>query len=111
SILHHLSSGDKLKTNQIVLIDFGVKVNGYCSDMTRTIFYGTKAEEFKKIYNIVKESQMIAINYVNKNKNNKIILSNMDKVARDYITSNGYETIPHSLGHGIGLEVHESPIL
>lgn len=130
AIPHHLTGDDVLKnkTGQYVLMDFGVKIDNYCSDMTRTIFFGTPSSTQILIYNTVKESQEKAIkliisNYRQKNNtkinyhkstmiNQKgISASKIDKIARDYIISMNYPSIPHSLGHGIGLDVHEYPSL
>lgn len=111
SIPHHQNTNIKLNKNQIILMDFGVKFENYCSDMTRTVFFGKPDHKYLKIYQTVKDAQEQAINFVNKNANKIIKLSDVDKAARDYILQSGFESIPHSLGHGIGLEVHESPNL
>lgn len=105
--IHHKPTDQRLKTKDIILMDFGAKVENYCSDMTRTIFLGKATSEQKKIYQTVLEAQKRAM----KQLNNGIKASSVDKIARDYIVSQGYPTIPHSLGHGVGLEVHESPRL
>lgn len=106
SVPHHKSGGKKLSRNQIVLLDFGVKVNNYCSDMTRTIFFGKADEKFKDIYHTVLEAQKAAI------KNIKVEgkASTIDKISREIIKKK-YDDIPHALGHGIGLEVHEPPFI
>jgi len=108
---HHVACDRKLKKNEIVLLDFGVKLNNYCSDMTRTVFFGKASIEQKRIYKTVLEAQTKAIEFINRQLNTKLKASEIDKVAREYIISQGYPTIPHSLGHGIGLEVHEKPSL
>jgi Xaa-Pro aminopeptidase len=110
---HHVSSEKKLRKNEIVLLDFGVKINNYCSDMTRTVFFGKANNEQKKIYRIVSESQTKAIELLKLSiKNHKLITGfDLDKTARSYIESEDYPSIPHSLGHGIGLDVHEKPSL
>lgn len=106
---HHIPSKKKLKKNEIVLLDFGVKINNYCSDMTRTVFMGKATAKQKIIYKTVLEAQEKAIEYIMLSKNT--LYKNIDKTARDYILSQGFPSIPHSLGHGIGLEVHEAPSL
>ncbi len=115
AIPHHLTSDKKLKTNDLILIDFGAKVDGYCSDMTRTFFHGKPTEEQKKVYDIVLQAQQKAIEYcksqIENSKSEEIKANEVDKVTRDYIISQGFPSIPHSLGHGIGLEVHEPPYL
>lgn len=102
---HHENSDRKLEENQIVLLDFGVKVNNYCSDMTRTVFFGKADKKFKEIYNNVLEAQKLSIESVKLN----IKASEIDKKARDYILKNNFPNIIHSVGHGIGIEVHETP--
>lgn len=104
-----------------MLIDFGVKTDNYCSDMTRTLFFGKATTKFKKMYTTVFNAQQKAIEYINNLPagkagqssiaNSQLLTSSVDRAARDYIISQGYPSIPHSLGHGIGLQVHESPRL
>jgi Xaa-Pro aminopeptidase len=110
---HHVPTDLKLELNNFVLLDFGVKMDNYCSDMTRTIFFGKSDSEQKKLYNSVLESQTKAVTQIEKllQKNIAINGAEIDKISRDYIISKGYPTTPHSLGHGIGLEVHEIPSL
>lgn len=114
AVPHHQTSDKRLTINdKLILMDFGVKLENYCSDMTRTVFFGKPSEKQKKIYEVVSEAQQKAIDFININikKGRKIYASQADKAARDYIVSKGYPTIPHSLGHGIGLKVHEYPSL
>lgn len=107
SMPHYQTGDNKLMKNQIVLLDFGVRFHSYCSDMTRTVFFGKADDKFKKIYHTVMKSQEKAIDFLQ----SSIKAFRIDKVARDYIISKGHKTIPHSLGHGIGIEVHETPTL
>lgn len=102
---HHQTGNKKLEKGRFVLIDFGVKWQGYCSDMTRTTVFGEASKEQKKIYDTVLEAQQKAINVVSNRA------CDFDKAARDYIKSQGYPDIPHSVGHGIGLAVHEHPYI
>lgn len=113
AIPHHKSSNRKLKKNEFILMDFGVKYENYCSDMTRTVFFGKTSDKEKNIYQTVKEAQEKAVAFIeNKLKNKQEVkASEVDKVARDFIMKNKFPSIPHSLGHGIGLQVHESPSL
>lgn len=113
SFPHHRPSDRKLKKNTFALLDFGVKANNYCSDMTRTISFGKVSKDQKKIYQTVLEAQQKAIEYIeNKLKSGeKIMLAEIDKAARDHIVSQRFPQFPHSLGHGIGIEVHELPRL
>lgn len=108
AIPHHQPSNQKLITNNFVLLDFGVKVDNYCSDMTRTVFFGKATSEQKRMHQTVFDAQKKAIAHLGGIRTDS---SEVDRVARDYIISQDYPTIPHSLGHGIGLEVHESPSL
>lgn len=114
AIPHHQTGMDKLtNTGEIILLDFGVKFKNYCSDMTRTIFFGKPNNQQKKIYEVVVKAQKEAVDFINNciKQSKDIKASAVDKVARKYIISQGFPSIPHSLGHGIGLEVHEHPHL
>lgn len=113
SVPHHQTGDTKLENNQFVLIDMGVKFENYCSDMTRTMFFGKPSEKQREIYETVLKAQLKAVDFVNQQIKlaKKITEAEVDKIARNYIISKGYSSIPHSLGHGIGLEVHEQPHL
>lgn len=113
AIPHHHTETTRLKKGMEILLDFGVKYENYCSDMTRTIYFDEVSDKQKRIYETVKNAQQQAIDFITDNltKNNSIALSTVDSVARDYIISQGFPSIPHGLGHGIGLEVHEAPSL
>lgn len=113
SIPHHQTSDMKLKSSDFVLLDFGVKINNYCSDMTRTFVFGKASKKQKRLHQTVIKAQELAAHTLTALiKNRKVITASaIDKIARDYILSLGYPTIPHSLGHGIGIEVHEAPRL
>jgi Xaa-Pro aminopeptidase len=106
---HHVSSNKKLKKNEIVLLDFGVKINNYCSDMSRTIFFGKASDKQKLVYKTVLDSQSKAIEALSNHK--AVSGFTLDKIAREHILSQNFPTIPHSLGHGVGLEIHEKPRL
>lgn len=89
-------------------MDFGALYNGYCSDMTRTVVIGKADEEMKKVYNTVLKAQLSALEFVAAGKNG----AECDKVARDIIYGAGYEgCFGHSLGHGVGMFIHEEPRL
>jgi Xaa-Pro aminopeptidase len=105
---HHQNSSRKLKKGDMVLIDMGMKFKGYCSDMTRMIFTAKPTPLQAKIYNLVLEAQETAIKKLHAG-----IAGNVaDSWSRDIITKAGYgTTFGHSLGHGVGLEVHEAPNL
>lgn len=109
---HHQNTNKQLTADsgQLILMDFGVKVDGYCSDITRVVFLGKALAEQKRVYKTVKEAQQRAIDFLVKN-NCKVSGQQVDQIARNYIKSQGYEPYGHGLGHGIGLEVHEAPRL
>ena len=95
-----ISNGDMLK------MDFGTRYKYYNADITRTIFIGDETDKFKKIYKIVLDAQLKAIEAIKPGKSGREI----DRIARDYIASNGYgDNFGHGLGHGLGIEVHDSP--
>ena len=108
AVPHHETGTAKLCYGDPILIDFGCKVNGYCSDITRTFLFGDdgKHEEFKKAYAHVLAAHELAKEKIQSGMTGK----EADAIARDYLKENGYgELFTHSLGHGIGLNVHEFP--
>ncbi len=113
AIPHHHIDDTTLKTNDLILMDFGAKYNNYCSDMTRTFTQGTPPREQLKAIDVVKMSQDLAVKYIENTLKEKkdISASEVDDIARDYIIEKDFPSIPHSLGHGIGIEVHEAPSL
>ena len=89
-------------------MDFGALYQGYCSDMTRTVVIGKADDEMKKVYHTVLAAQLAALDYVDVAKTGAAC----DKIARDIIYGAGYEgCFGHSLGHGVGMFIHESPRL
>ena len=89
-------------------MDFGARVNGYCSDMTRTVVLGKADAEVKKLYNTVLTAQKAALDAAAEG----VSCASLDKVARDIIDNAGYKgCFGHSLGHGVGMFIHESPRL
>lgn len=109
SSLPHGSATEKVINNgEFLTLDFGCVYNGYCSDMTRTIFIGKASDKHKKIYDIVLKAETEALN----NIKSGILGKDVDKIARDIISSEGYgNNFGHGLGHGVGLAVHEEPRL
>ncbi|WP_431029849.1 M24 family metallopeptidase [Lysinibacillus sp. LZ02] len=107
SALPHGVATDKLiEKGDFVTLDFGALYNGYISDITRTIAVGQPSEKLVEMYNVVLESQVLALEKVGPGMTG----IEADAVARDYLTAKGYgEAFGHSTGHGIGLEVHEGP--
>jgi len=108
SLPHAIPGKSKIKAGGSVLIDWGAKYNGYCSDLTRVIALGKMKPKIREIYQIVLDAQMAAIDAIAPGKK----LSDIDAVARDVITKAGYgKEFGHSLGHGLGLDIHEQPVL
>ena len=107
SALPHGVATDKIiEQGDFVTLDFGALYNGYISDITRTIAVGKPSEKLVEMYNVVLESQLLALEKVGPGMTG----IEADAVARDYLKSKGYgEAFGHSTGHGIGLEVHEGP--
>lgn len=101
---HGTASNKKVKKGEFVTLDFGCVYNGYCSDITRSFMVGKANEKLIDIYNVVKEAQRLATIAVKAG----VKASDIDKVARDYITSKGYgKYFTHSTGHGVGIVVHD----
>lgn len=105
---HHETSERKLKKNEVVLIDYGCIYKRYCSDITRTFFYGKPTEEFLKVHSIVDKAQKQGI----KSATEGVKCFDVDKICRDIISEQGYgQYFTHGTGHGVGLLVHEEPYL
>ena len=103
---HHLSGQRVLKNNEPVLIDLGVDYQGYKSDLTRVLFLGKINTLVRKVYDIVRKAQELAIKRIRPGAE----MAEIDRVAREYIAAQGYGScFTHNLGHGFGLEVHEAP--
>ena len=103
---HHSPTDKLINNNEAITIDMGAKYKGYCSDLTRTIFIGGPDEKFKKIYTTVLRAQLISMETAQPEMTGEEI----DKIARDIIAAEGYgEYFGHSLGHGVGIEIHENP--
>ncbi|HLC88042.1 MAG TPA: Xaa-Pro peptidase family protein [Patescibacteria group bacterium] len=116
AVPHHQTGEARLKSGDFVLMDFGVRFKNYCSDMTRTVVFGRASQKQKKIYQTVKESQEKAAEFLKKKIQHPapgvgVLAKDVDRTARQYILGQGFPSIPHSLGHGIGIEVHEHPYL
>ncbi len=108
SLPHGVPSDKLIEKGDFVTMDFGAVLDGYCSDMTRTVVVGKATEEQKKIYNTVKAAQMAGLDFIKAGVTGK----DADKAARTVIKGSGFgEYFRHSLGHGVGLLVHEQPNL
>ena len=103
---HHVPDDTKWNGKEPVLVDMGVKLDGVCSDMTRNIVPAKPASLYKKIYNITLEANLKAIKELKPGMTGK----QLDAIARKYITKAGFgKCFGHSLGHGVGYEIHEAP--
>lgn len=109
SVPHHAAGQDKLKKGNPVLIDFGCKYGGYCSDMTRTIWFGGKPdEEFSAVYEAVYSAHETAMQGIHPGMTGR----QADALARGFLAGRNLDKFfTHSLGHGIGINIHEFPTL
>ncbi|MCE3202131.1 aminopeptidase P family protein [Paenibacillus sonchi] len=105
---HGVASSKVIQNNEFVTFDFGALLDGYCSDVTRTIALGSPDPKLKEIYDIVLEAQLHTLANIKPGMTGR----ECDALARDIITRYGYgEYFGHSTGHGLGMEVHENPRL
>ena len=108
AVPHHETGETKLTENTAILVDTGALFNGYCSDLTRMAFFGTPDEEFEKAYAAVLAANLAAFDKIVGGMSGK----DADAVAREVLKERGYgEFFTHSLGHGVGLEIHERPVV
>jgi len=101
---HYRPQDDRLKNGSIVLIDIGVTLNHYHSDMTRCVFFGTPDPFLKEVYLSVLKAQEAALMLCRPG----VLIKEIDSAARDLLSP---EHFVHGLGHGVGLEIHERPVL
>ncbi|MFH1717504.1 MAG: Xaa-Pro peptidase family protein [Planctomycetota bacterium] len=104
---HHQSGKRKLKKKDTVLIDFGAKYKGYCSDITRCFAIGGMTAFYKKVYDVVEQAQAAAIKKIRAG----VKITQVDAAARGVVAGSGLPVYGHGTGHGFGLEIHESPFL
>ncbi len=105
---HAVAGNRKLAPGDVVLLDAGAKVDGYCSDMTRTVTMGEPGEKFSEVYRVVQQAQQAALAVVAPD----VPAAEVDAQARAVIDGSEYQgKFGHSVGHGVGLEVHELPRL
>ncbi|OGI58085.1 hypothetical protein A3C60_00275 [Candidatus Nomurabacteria bacterium RIFCSPHIGHO2_02_FULL_37_45] len=105
--IHHEPNKAKLKKGDIIMLDFGCTVKHYCSDMTRTFFWGEPNTRQKKIYEDVLQAMNLAMSKIGKGERRAKMI---DKVARGYLNKKyGIKKFPHGLGHGVGTVIHEWP--
>ncbi|MDH7555454.1 MAG: M24 family metallopeptidase [Candidatus Methanosuratincola sp.] len=105
---HGMPSTRRPSRGDAVVIDFGAKYGGYCSDMTRTIFFGNPDGEVRRAYEAVKEAQERAIEFVRDGISGREV----DAAAREVLDRRGLgKFFVHGLGHGVGIEIHEAPVV
>ena len=106
SVPHYRPDSTRVRPGQAVLVDWGARVEGYCSDLTRVVFTGTIPAKLREIYEVVRRAQEAGIAAIRPGVGCKAI----DAAARRVIVEAGYgEQFVHGLGHGLGREVHEAP--
>ncbi|AKL85131.1 M24 family metallopeptidase [Bacillus atrophaeus] len=106
SLPHGVASEKLIESGDFVTLDFGAYYKGYCSDITRTIAVGEPSDKLKDIYQIVFDAQVLGVQHIKPGMTGK----EADALTRDHITAKGYgQYFGHSTGHGLGMEVHESP--
>jgi Xaa-Pro aminopeptidase len=103
---HHVPSDRVIERNELIVCDFGCIVEGYCSDMTRTVSVGDPGPDARHLYEVVLQSQQTGRDAVAAD----VACSEVDRASRDVIAEAGWaDAFSHSTGHGVGLEIHEAP--
>lgn len=103
---HHESSDRAIQENEPVIIDMGARACGYTADLTRTIWLGVPSARYRSVYNAVERAQAVAFERVRPG----VALADVDRAARESLAVDGFEAnVIHSVGHGIGLDIHEAP--
>ena len=106
SLPHGVPGDKRIEAGDFVTMDFGANVDGYCTDMTRTVAVGHVSDEQKKVYDTVLKAQLACCGFAKAGYKG----CEVDKVARDIIYGAGYEgCFGHGLGHAVGIEIHENP--
>ena len=106
SLPHGVPTDKRIESGDFLTLDFGAVVDGYHSDMTRTVAIGNITDEQREVYNIVLSAQKAALAGISVGKK----CCDIDKIARDIIAESGYgKAFGHALGHSVGLEIHETP--
>jgi len=105
---HAIPTDQPVGQGEPILFDWGARLNGYCSDISRTIVLGSPDDTFKKVYQVVQDAQSMAIEAIKPG----VSTQSVDKIARDHIIAKGFgDYFGHGLGHGVGLATHEKPNL
>jgi Xaa-Pro aminopeptidase len=106
---HAIPGERRIKAGELVVIDTGARVDGYCSDITRTFAAGRVSAAHRRLYDVVLEAQFAGLAAVRAGAHGR---RDVDEAARAVIAAAGYaERFGHGTGHGVGLEVHEAPLL
>ena len=105
SVPHHITWKTKIVTGKILLVDFGVIYNGYCSDLTRMFFIGRSNENIRRTYSVVYKAQREAIKKIREN----VKSSEVFNIANGILEKRLGQKLIHSLGHGLGIDVHDYP--
>ena len=103
---HATPTDRKIQEEDIITIDMGCKYNGYCSDMTRTIFVGNVPDYIKPIYDLVLKNQQQILDEMKDGSNTRLLT----KMVENDFRLNNFDLI-HALGHGVGMDIHESPVI
>lgn len=106
SMPHAIPTEKKIENGDVITIDMGCKYKGYCSDMTRTIFVGYVPEQIKPIYDLVLKNQELTLEEMKEGANARVLTM---MVESDF-KINGH-SLDHALGHGVGLSIHENPVI
>ena len=106
SMPHAVPTDRKIEEQDIITIDMGCKVNGYCSDMTRTFFVGSVPEYVKPVYDLVLKNEVQTLEEMKDGESTRLLT----KMVENDFKLNGYDLI-HALGHGVGMEIHEAPYI
>lgn len=107
SLPHAIPSDYVIQNGDLLTLDFGARVGGYASDITRTIGFGKISPELRELYQRVLDAQLMALDAIRPG----VVCGDVDKVARDYLEARYPGAFGHSLGHGVGLLIHEQPRL
>jgi Xaa-Pro aminopeptidase len=103
---HHRPSSRRMERNELIVLDFGAMVDGYCSDMTRTVCVGEPLPEMRRVLDVVLASQAAGVAAVKAGR----ACSDVDRACREVIAAAGWaERFMHGTGHGVGLDIHEAP--
>ena len=108
SLPHAIPGERRVRRGDMITMDFGAKVDGYCADMTRTVALGEPGETMRRVYDVVLAAQQMAQDALKAGK----VCRDIDAIARDYIYGQGFsENFGHGLGHSLGIDIHENPRL